>query len=187
MESPGTGSDRVVVVDDQPGVVNLYRTFLADAYDVATATSGSEALEVVDGTADAVLLDRRMGGVTGDEVLATLRERGNDVPVAMVSAVQPDLDVVDLPFDDYVVKPVEEQPLMDRVDTLTTYSALEAPAREYVRIAATKAILDAEYVGDPTETDPYRAVVARLRELRAELDAVPAHPHEDVDETLGDR
>lgn len=184
MGEPGTGSDRVLVVDDQPGLVNLYRTFLKDSYDVRTATSGSEALEVVDETVEVILLDRRMGEISGDEVLRRLRERGNAVPVAMVSAVQPDLDVVDLPFDDYVVKPVEEEFLLDRVDTLASYDALDETSRTYVRFAAKKAILDAEYVGDPTKTDAYQTVVDQLWELREQLAENPAHPYDDVDDDL---
>lgn len=178
MGSPGMGSDRALIVDDQPGLVNLYRTFLKDSYDVRTATSGSEALEAVDDMVDVVLLDRRMGAMTGDEVLQRLRERGNTVPVAMVSAVEPDLDAVGLQFDDYIVKPVEEEVIVDRVDTLTTYSTLGERPREYVRLAATKAILDAEYVGDPTDAEPYRSVVDRLREIRKTLDDLPDHPYD---------
>ncbi|MFB6236715.1 MAG: response regulator [Halopenitus sp.] len=184
MGTPGTDSDRVLVVDDQPGIVNLYRTFLQDSYEVRAATSGSEALEVVDETVDVVLLDRRMGAMSGDEVLQRLRERGNTVPVAMVSAVQPDLDVVGLPFDDYIVKPVEEEFLVDRVDTLATYATLGERAREYVRLAATKAILDAEYVGDPTDAEPYRSVVERLREIRKTLDDLPDHPYEGAENAI---
>lgn len=185
MGDPGTGSDRVLVVDDQPGIVNLYRAFLEDSSDVCTATSGSEALEVVDETVDVVLLDRRMGAMSGDEVLQRLRERGNTVPVAMVSAVEPDLDVVDLPFDDYVVKPVEEEFLVDRVDTLATYATLGERPREFVRLAATKAILDAEYVGDPIDSEPYRSVVERLRELRETLDDLPDHPYAEAVDGVG--
>ncbi|WP_430505334.1 response regulator [Haloparvum sp. PAK95] len=184
MGSPGTGSDRVLVVDDQPGLVNLYRVFLEDSRDVRTATSGSEALEAVDETVDVVLLDRRMGAISGDEVLEELRSRENDVPVAMVSAVQPDVDVLELPFDDYIVKPVEEPFLPERVDTLASYDGLDETAREYIRYAAKKAVLDAEYVGDPTKTDAYQTVVARLRDLREQLAEPPSHPYDGVDDDL---
>jgi DNA-binding response OmpR family regulator len=110
----------VLVVEDDADLAALYAEWLADDYDVRVAHSGKEALSVLaDVDVDVALLDRRMGTISGDEVLEEIRKRGYDCRVAMVTAVDPDLDVVDMPFDDYLTKPVKREALHEMVAGLT--------------------------------------------------------------------
>lgn len=105
-EHPGTDAT-VLVVDDDVALVELYAEWLSDAYEVVTATDGETALALAtEHDVDVALLDRRMPGTSGDEVLDAIRERGLDCRAAMVTGVDPDFDVVDIPFDDYLIKPV---------------------------------------------------------------------------------
>lgn len=106
----------VLVVDDDPDLAALYAEWLADDYDVRVAHGGRRALAVLDETpVNVALLDRRMGDVSGDEVLAAIQNRGHDCRTAMVTAVGPDFDVVDMPFDDYLEKPVSRAELRETV------------------------------------------------------------------------
>ncbi|MEF8818621.1 MAG: response regulator [Haloferacaceae archaeon] len=118
----------VLVVDDDPDVTALYAEWLADDYDVRVAHDGRRALAVLDEVpVDVALLDRRMDDVSGDEVLAAIRSRGHDCRVAMVTAVEPDFDLVDVPFDDYLGKPVSRTELRATVAGLVAleeYAAL---------------------------------------------------------------
>ena len=75
-------------------------------HDVRTAYGGEEALEKADEDVDLVFLDRQMPDMSGDDVLERVRERGLDCRVVMVTAVDPDFDIVEMPFDDYLTKPV---------------------------------------------------------------------------------
>ena len=59
----------VLVVDDEEAVADAYTAQLEGEYETRTAYSGKEALETVDDGVDIVLLDRRMPGRSGDEVL----------------------------------------------------------------------------------------------------------------------
>ncbi|MFQ3283468.1 MAG: DNA-binding response OmpR family regulator [Natronomonas sp.] len=106
----------ILAVDDERGLVDIYRTWFGDKYDVRTAFGGREALSAFDDSVDLVVLDRRMPGLSGDEVLETLREDGHDCPVVMVTAVEPDEGMVELPFDEYVVKPIDREELLDTVE-----------------------------------------------------------------------
>lgn len=121
----------VIIVDDDPEVRKLYSGFLEDSCDVLTADSGDVALEMVDEGVDAVLLDRRMMGLSGGDVLARLREEGYDTPVAMVTGVVPDFDVLEMGFDDYIVKPVEPDELCELVDSLVLRKEYDDVMREY--------------------------------------------------------
>jgi DNA-binding response OmpR family regulator len=63
------GRTRLLVVEDDPDLAALREVRLADEYGVRTAHSGEAALEsMADHGADVVLLDRRMPGLSGDEV-----------------------------------------------------------------------------------------------------------------------
>jgi two-component system, OmpR family, KDP operon response regulator KdpE len=79
---------RVLVVDDEPGVLRFIRISLALAgYDVITTTSGEEGLKLVDSAKpDIMFLDILMTPMTGFEVLAKLREFSN-LPVIVFTAM----------------------------------------------------------------------------------------------------
>ncbi|MFC6826493.1 response regulator [Halopelagius fulvigenes] len=108
----------VLVVEDEETVVEAYALWLSDTADVRTATDGEEALELVDDDVDAVLLDRRMPDLSGDETLAKIRERGYDCRVAMVTAVDPGVEATEGSFDAYLTKPVTREEIVDTVTEL---------------------------------------------------------------------
>ena len=79
---------RLLIVDDEPHVRMTLKQMLEDAgYDVATAESGPVALDHLgDNDCDLVLLDVRMPGLDGFEVLDRLNEERPDLPVVIVTA-----------------------------------------------------------------------------------------------------
>jgi DNA-binding response OmpR family regulator len=166
----GTDADAtVLVVDDEEDLASLYTAFLETEYDVRTATSGPEALEKVDDAIDVALLDRRMPGMSGDEVLAEIRDRVPDAQVAMLTAVEPDEDIVDMPFDDYKVKPVERSELLGVVETLLKRATYDAHSQEFFALASKKASLE---IAGNDDTEEYDELVARMNEVREDVDAM---------------
>jgi DNA-binding response OmpR family regulator len=166
-------SDRatILIVDDEPSITDLYALRLEDEYDVRTAYSGSEALEKIDDDVDVVLLDRRMPDLSGDDVLAKIREEGIDCRVAMVTAVDPDFDILDLGFDAYVVKPVSEEDLKDTVSTLLRRSEYDDKLRELTALMSKKAALESEKTEEDLENHgEYQRLRSQLQTLRDQLD-----------------
>lgn len=161
----------VLVVDDEPNITALFETWLADDYRVVTANDGSEALERVDDGVDVALLDRRMPGRSGDDVLSAIRDGGYDVRVAMVTAVEPDLDVVEMPFDDYLTKPVDREDLESVVRGLLARKQYEEDVQEYYSLAATKAALESSRpTAELVETPEYEALIDDLETLETTVD-----------------
>jgi DNA-binding response OmpR family regulator len=165
----------VLVVDDDRDVADTYRRYLEEAYATRVAHDGRSALEELDDDVDAVLLDRRMPGLGGDAVLDRIRERGLGVPVAMVTAVDADVDVVGMGFDAYVTKPTTPVALRQTVADLLALSRHAAAVREYHALLATfAALLEGE---TPAERDRLRVggastpVQSRLAELEARLES----------------
>jgi len=81
------GRERILVVDDEPGVRSALEAILGDeGFEIATAESGEEGLEILRGEPfDAVLLDVWLPGIDGLETLTRLRERNLDLEVVMIS------------------------------------------------------------------------------------------------------
>jgi predicted DNA binding protein/DNA-binding response OmpR family regulator len=166
--APPDGRPTVLVVDDDRALADTCEYWLRDEYDVRVAYGGTQALEQVDDGIDVVLLDRRMPGVSGDDVLAEIDARGLDCRVAMMTAVAPDTDIVEMPFDEYLVKPVDEESVTETVEELLVRAEFDERIREYFALASTEAVLDDREVRDPAALDE---LTDRVRELRAERES----------------
>jgi adenylate cyclase len=115
---------RVLVVDDQPANVRLLHAILSSrGYDVHSASSGEQALAVLDAeTVDVVLLDVVMPGMDGHEVCRTIRERPDTayLPIVMVTASGEEQKVraLESGADDFLTKPIDRSELLARVASL---------------------------------------------------------------------
>ena len=166
-----TGDHTVLVVDDEQAITDTYSELLDDRYTVEVANSGEQALATLSEGIDVVLLDRRMPGLSGQDVLDEIRERGLDVRVAMVTAVDPDFDIAEMPFDTYLTKPVSDEQLRDTVDELLALAEYDEQVRERFAIAEKLAVLETEKTErELAESDEYAA----LQEQAAALDAQSA-------------
>lgn len=171
MQTTATEELTVLVVDDERDVAELYSAWLESEYDVRSANGGQEALERVDGV-DVVFLDRRMPEMSGDEVLDEIEARGIDCRVVMVTAVDPDFDIVEMPFDDYLTKPVDRSDLLETVEAMQNRDAYDEHIQEYFAMASKKATLESEK--NPVELDAheeYHEVSERVEALRERADA----------------
>lgn len=162
----------VVVVDDEPGIRDLMTAWLEEDYEVRTAEDGRRALDIVDGDVDIGLLDRRMPGMSGDELLAELREREYTFPIAMITAVTPDVDIVDMAFDDYVVKPIAKDELVRTVDLLRKRADYDEHSRQFFRLASKRGRLRSSENVDHHSNPEYEMVTEEMESLREHLDDV---------------
>lgn len=162
----------VLIVDDERAITDLHARWLEDSYEVRKAYSGSEALESVDESVDIVLLDRRMPDLSGQEVLEKIREQNIDCRVAMVTAVEPDFDILELGFDTYINKPVSDpKQLHDIVESLETRSTYDKQVQRLLSLASKKATIeskkDSTELGDNEEYDDLKSELSSLRERLA--------------------
>lgn len=114
--------ERILVVDDEPDIIALVAYHLAkNGFGVSTAATGPDALRAVkDEAPSLIVLDRMLPGMSGDEVLGTLRANATskDIPVLMLTARREELDRIKglaLGADDYLTKPFSTQELVLRV------------------------------------------------------------------------
>lgn len=161
----------VLVVEDERAMVEIYDLWLDDRFDVRTALDGEAALSSLDDSVDVVLLDRMMPGISGDEVLARINDRDIDCRVAIVSALDPDFDIVREGFDAYLTKPVGEEALIETVETLLRRSEYDDRVGEYYELVSQRAALEANHpISELEDDERYAELSARIEELEADLD-----------------
>src|SRR6267378_517465 len=130
----------VLVVDDDSGVRESFRLILEDHYDVVDVPDGPSALDAVRASAvDLVLLDIRLPGMDGIEVLERIKALDEGIEVILVTAVKTVRTAVaamKLGAFDYLTKPFEEEELLslsrrelerahDRDDIVGLHPAME--------------------------------------------------------------
>ncbi|SIR81977.1 DNA-binding response regulator, OmpR family, contains REC and winged-helix (wHTH) domain [Haladaptatus litoreus] len=161
----------ILVVDDEKDVTDLYATWLEDSFDVRRAYEGHEALNLLDNEVNVVLLDRRMPGLSGDEVLAELRNRDLRSRVVMVTAVKPDFDIIEMGFDDYLVKPVSKDDLYTTVEGMLTRVEYDDQMQKYFSLVSKKAVLETEKSEEElADNDEYRRLESKVETLRNSVD-----------------
>ena len=165
----------ILVVDDESRLADLFAAWLKTDWDVETAYNGESALEQMQDSVEIVLLDRRMPGLSGDEVLSEIRDQGYDCRVVMVTAVDPDFDIIEMGFDDYLVKPVSKDELLDVVERVETRSSYEADIQRYYSLVSKKSLLETEKSDRELEaSEEDSELCGQVDELRGSVDETVA-------------
>jgi two-component system response regulator (stage 0 sporulation protein F) len=111
---------RVLIVDDDPRIVDKLATLLAMKYEVFVASNGFDALaRMNDGGADVVLLDIRMPGLDGPGFVEELHKHRIQVPIILMSA-NPNLpaQAKTLAIRHYLSKPFDIETVETLIDRL---------------------------------------------------------------------
>ncbi|MGH2620787.1 MAG: response regulator transcription factor [Anaerolineales bacterium] len=114
--------ERILVVDDEPNIVDLARMYLEkEGYRVESASDGAQALERIQSREPAlIVLDLMLPELDGFEVCRRTRAK-SDVPIIMLTARDEDVDKIvglELGADDYLTKPFNPRELVARVKAI---------------------------------------------------------------------
>lgn len=125
----------VLIIDDEPAHRLMVRAVLGDAgFKVLEADNGSSGLNILRTKAvDAVLLDMRMPGMSGLEVLQRLREGGTFPPVIMLTAfgnVGGAVEAMKTGAFDYLTKPADNDELLAVVQKAVEHAGLRRENKE---------------------------------------------------------
>ena len=167
--------DTVLVVDDDPACRDLHSIWLDDEYEVLTAADGTAAVEQV-GAADVMLLDREMPRMDGEAVARHVHDSNADCFVVMLSGVEPDFDILELPVDEYLTKPLTKSELRETVNELQLRSQLDDELQRYFRLTSKIVAI---------ETSSTAGTEAALEDLRSEVSRLRGQIQERIDELNG--
>ena len=156
----------VLVADDNKRVNTMHTAWLEADYTVRTASDGEETLRRLDTDVGVVVLDRRMPGLSGGEVLDWIRSQGYDIRVVMVTSEDVDLDILEMGFDEYLTKPLRQDELRSVVGDLFERQAYSTELQEYLGLQSKLGLLRAEYPEETLAThELYQRLQNRLDEL----------------------
>jgi DNA-binding response OmpR family regulator len=109
----------ILIVEDDKTVQMVYRELLSEEYSVILASSGEEALERVDeALPDLIILDIKLPGKHGLEVLEEIRRRSQTVPIIVCTAypqMKNDYIIVTSNVAAYMVKPFDIEELRQKI------------------------------------------------------------------------
>ncbi len=108
---------RLLIVDDEPGMVGMMERYFSDSYEVVTAMTGEEAVQKAAGSPDLILLDINMPGMDGLTVCERIRKYVT-CPILFLTARVESSDKIrgfQAGGDDYIVKPFDLDELGARV------------------------------------------------------------------------
>ena len=155
----------VLVIDDDPGVRESFRLILEDHYDVTDVPDGPTALDVVRTSAvDLVLLDIRLPGIDGIEVLERIKALDEGIEVILVTAVKTVRTAVaamKLGAFDYLTKPFEEDELLSLSRRALERRALEREVA-FLRSELARAHDSDEIVGRHPTIEKLHGLIAQV-------------------------
>lgn len=136
----------ILIVDDEEMVAESYELYLQDDYETIVELSGGAALMELDQReVDLVLIDRRMPGMSGDVVIDHIEKWDMDFQVIMVTAVDPDIDIIDMPCDGYLTKPVSEGEMREAVERAFLIDHYEDLISEYNQLSEKYEVLTSQF------------------------------------------
>ena len=151
---------KLLVVEDDRTVGQYIRRGLEEAqYQADLVVDGLEALRLISGGLyDLVILDLRLPGMTGLEVLRTLRDRGNTTPILVLTAqdaVGQKVEALRAGADDYVTKPFSFEEVLARVEALSRRpKQLSSPKLTLADLELDQASREVRRGGRPIELTP---------------------------------
>ena len=111
---------RVLFVEDEPALRISYERFFRPRFSMDFAATGAEAMAQLEaGAPDVLVLDMRLPDTDGIDLLRRIRELYPDLPVIITTAylsIEPQLQVLDLTYSGYLVKPFDLDDLGSQID-----------------------------------------------------------------------
>lgn len=127
------GRRKVLVIDDEPNMIWLFKEALNHKYDVLGSQDGRSGLEVVGSqTVDVVMLDLRLPDMDGLDVLRQIRRIDRTVPVIMMTAyasIKNAVEAMKAGAYDYVVKPFDFGEVENMIRQALTVRAVKTAAK----------------------------------------------------------
>jgi DNA-binding response OmpR family regulator len=150
----------VLVIEDDPTVGSFIRRGLEEQrYQVELVANGEEGERLAAAEAfDLVILDMRLPGKSGLDVLQSLRARGFEKPVLVLTAqdaVDAKVRTLRAGADDYVTKPFAFEELLARVEALSRRpKALAAPILRIADLELNRDTREVRRAGEPIDLTP---------------------------------
>ena len=132
---------KILIVDDEADIRDILQFNLENAgFNVETAASAEDALEMLSNKHSLILLDVMMHGMSGFQMATRLRDEGNLIPIIFLTAKDTQDDLLtgfSAGADDYIPKPFSIQEVIARVNAVirrTEIVTVQSPDSDFVKV-----------------------------------------------------
>lgn len=109
---------RVLVVEDEPELAEIFSIWLSEEFDVDTVTRGADALDRLGQGFDILILDWRLPDVSGEDILEEVHNTEQEAAIAVITGADPELIDVGDEVDVVLRKPVRSNELLGALEDL---------------------------------------------------------------------
>jgi PAS domain S-box-containing protein len=160
---------RILVVDDEPGPRAALLEILHPKYRVELAENGPDALQLLSTSpADLVLLDLKMPGMTGIDVLKAIKESDATVEAIMMTAyasVETIRGAMAYGASGYLIKPFGEDEVEEAVTKALARRAGRMGGQQEVRTLLTQLLTLAQSAADSEALEPVSSILSQVQRL----------------------
>jgi DNA-binding response OmpR family regulator/DNA-binding HxlR family transcriptional regulator len=166
----GEEAATVLILEDERMIADIFADYFSESYHTQYVPTGTEALEAYTADTNLVIIDRKLDGMSGDTVADRIRAEHEQQLLLCVSGVEPDNDIYELDYDDYIHKPVEEDEMRTRMELLLNRAALDSTARTYLSLRSKQLALIDTYGKAATKMNGFENCTAKIEELDLSTD-----------------
>lgn len=162
----------VLIVEDDSELAALYAAWLDDSFEVIKTNTCHGAYEHFNQPIDIALLDRELPDGSGDEILKCIRADNLGWQVAMITGIDPSLDLLHLQCNEYLTKPVERTEFLNTVNRLVTQARLGGYITEYNSLTRRIQLLEDHCPAEDLQSSKaYHSLERRREKLQSLLDS----------------
>ena len=139
---------RILIIDDNPDILDVLDLTLSEMFDVTKANNGAEGLRAArSGSFDLILTDYMMPVMTGPEFCKELRKDVllSHVPIIMLTGkgdIKDMVDGINAGADDYLIKPFEPESLLARINMIVKRTVRNLDANPLTHLPGNASIME---------------------------------------------
>ncbi len=160
-----TQRSSVLIVEDKRMVATVLEDYFPGSHDVRSVQTGEAAIEQYTDDTDLLIVDRKLDGISGGDVAARIKAEHERQLILCVSGVEPDNDICELQYDDYIHKPIEEDEMKARVELLFSRAELEATERAYLSPRSKQIVLTGAHGKSATKMAGFQDCATQIEKL----------------------
>ena len=169
---------KILVIEDNKEQAEMYKRWLEPKYLAEVAKSYDEALRKYREDQRIILMDRNLENSKAEDLINSL-DGITDSNIVLITGMEPDLSLLDMPIKDYLIKPIGREKLIKTVNKILEVDKRTDKDKELLGLLSKKRVLDNKS-SEVREKEEYHELVDRIEELKNELDNIPDSVKEDI-------
>lgn len=169
---------KILVIEDNKAQAEMYKRWLEPKYSAEVATSFDEALRKYDKDQEVILMDRKLKNSKAEDLISSLDGIENR-NIIVITGMEPDLDLLEMPIKDYLIKPIDRDKLRNTVKKILEVDKRTDKDKELLELLSKKRVLDKK-PSEVREKQQYHQLVDRIDELKEDLDNIPDSVKEEL-------